>query len=254
MQRHFALAACLMLVVSTVLSCDASRPPSAAAVRNGSPRIHVPHRDLEIGTVPLGPKDIEFEVYNHGDANLQLNGLETTCGCTQVDVADSIVPPGKRTVLTARISPRQPEQRSARITVYSNDPAQPKTHVSLSWAAVGPVSVEPLNLDFGSVRPSETAVRRLKLVYELDDGNARCEMNQLVCRPAELLKARRISEALVDRQWIEEWEITLNAGEGQLRSQGELVCQFDGCLQQEIAVTVVWESAGYIELGCVDIG
>jgi hypothetical protein len=75
----------------------------------------------------------EFSVENGGTADLLIEGVSTTCGCTAAVTGDKQVAPGGSTHLTVTLETREARGRLVRrVLVRSNDPKTPVVEVTVS--------------------------------------------------------------------------------------------------------------------------
>jgi hypothetical protein len=81
----------------------------------------------------------EFALRNFGDAELVIEDISTTCGCTAALTADSKVPPGGSTQLRVALETRSYTGKVERqVLVKSNDPKTPILTVRVSATVEGP--------------------------------------------------------------------------------------------------------------------
>ncbi len=249
MRRSVLLCLRSGLLLSALIGCSRESAPiqEAAAVTDtppvGSPRIHVPEARRSLGKVPLGPQTIEMVIRNEGDGDLQLVGLESSCSCAKVVLRAETVLPGESTILEVRISPRQPEESSAKVVLHSNDPDQPRIELFLEWTAIGSFTLQPQMVDFGIVRPGETATQEVCIVHDLSGaGGDLCDVTNIVCQPRQILIARKLEEETTDTEMIERYALELQTdGETDgTAQQGGVRFEFNGCVQAESFVPVTW--------------
>jgi hypothetical protein len=135
----------------------------SAAAGDGRPRLVLPERSFDFGTVDRGAR-IEhlFLVTNRGDAPLHIENVKSTCGCTVAVLSSRDVPPGGEgrvtvTLDTARLSGRT----SKVVTLYTNDPDAPATGLGLGGQVVTDVVAVPSPLYLGKIRRGEPATREV---------------------------------------------------------------------------------------------
>jgi hypothetical protein len=133
-RRRVALVALLALVVAPLRAED---KPAAA------PRIRVEPEAFDFGKARQGKtlrKD--FTIRNFGDAELVIEGVSTTCGCTAALAAQDHVPPGGHTVLRVTFDTRKYTGKVEReVLVRSNDSQAALVRVRVS-ATVEPDATE----------------------------------------------------------------------------------------------------------------
>ena len=132
MRRRLAAVA-----VAVFLAVPLGADETAAA----APRIRVEPEGFDFGKAQPGKtlrKD--FTIRNFGDAELVIEGVSTTCGCTAALSAQSRVEPGGRTALRVTFETRSYSGKVERqVLVRSNDPKAPLVQVRVS-ATVEPVT------------------------------------------------------------------------------------------------------------------
>jgi hypothetical protein len=72
-----------------------------------------------------------FTVTNTGKSELQIQQIQSTCGCVNYSVSKSTLAPGEKAVLELNYSPRALQQQNEVVTVYSNDLKTPGTKITL---------------------------------------------------------------------------------------------------------------------------
>jgi hypothetical protein len=103
----------------------------------GQPQIVVTENNLELGNVVNGEVVTrEVRLQNMGQADLVIEGVSTSCGCTQATVEPMIIPPGGRGTISIRFDsgahgPELTGPLIRQIFIASNDPQQPELVVEL---------------------------------------------------------------------------------------------------------------------------
>lgn len=97
------------------------------------PRLDLPSASHDFGRVPKRPDVAHvFAVQNAGSADLVVENLVTSCGCTTAELSSSVIPPGQRADLTVTFDPdfHPTEGEVVRLVWFAtNDPAQPWVEV-----------------------------------------------------------------------------------------------------------------------------
>ncbi|MEK6675172.1 MAG: DUF1573 domain-containing protein [Planctomycetota bacterium] len=130
--RRMAWAAAGSVVLGATLVAQVPPTPQAGGSTSANqPRMVIPERMKELGTVAAGEKiTVEWEVKNEGSGDLIIDRAIPSCGCTIMQLADSdkIVKPGGKIVLKAEFdsSGRKGDQAKF-VTLHSNDPLDSKT-------------------------------------------------------------------------------------------------------------------------------
>jgi hypothetical protein len=99
-----------------------------------APAIRVDPDGFDFGrALPGKTLSKEFALRNFGDAELVIEGVSTTCGCTAAIMADTKVPPGGSTQLRVTFETRNYIGKVERqVLVRSNDPKTPVLTLKLS--------------------------------------------------------------------------------------------------------------------------
>jgi len=99
-----------------------------------APRIRVEPEGFDFGkSLPGKTLRKEFTLRNFGEAELVIEGVSTTCGCTAAITAETRVPPGGSTQLRVTLETRSYTGRVERqVLVRSNDPETPLLGVKVS--------------------------------------------------------------------------------------------------------------------------
>ena len=127
--------AALAVAAFVAVAAGADEKPAAA------PRIRIEPESFDFGTAQPGKtlrKD--FTIRNFGDAELVIENVSTTCGCTAALSTQSRVAPGGRTGLRVTFDTRSYSGKVERqVLVRSNDPKTPLVQVRVS-ATVEPAT------------------------------------------------------------------------------------------------------------------
>ena len=132
-RRLAALAAAAALLTA---AAGAEEKPAAAA------RIRVEPESFDFGkALPGKTLRKEFTIHNFGDAELVIESVSTTCGCTAALAADRHVKPGGSTSLRVTLETRTFSGKVERqVLVRSNDPKTPLLQVRVSATVAAPAA------------------------------------------------------------------------------------------------------------------
>lgn len=124
-----------------------------------APRIRVEPEAFDFGkTLPEKTLRKEFTLRNFGEAELVIEGVSTTCGCTAAITAKTRLAPGDSTQLSVTLETRSYSGKLERqVLVRSNDPKTPLLSVRVS-ATVASSSSTPSSCAIGSVTKRLVAV------------------------------------------------------------------------------------------------
>lgn len=124
---------CVFLLPGHLSVAMAQLPPVPRRSKPDSgdqPRLFVAQRSIDLGPVVEGEKvPISWRLENHGQTDLKIERTTAGCGCTVLksEEARRIIPPGGSLELRAEFdSTRRRGRQIKTVTVYSNDPAEPK--------------------------------------------------------------------------------------------------------------------------------
>lgn len=120
-QSDIYLLLILPVVFCVVVSCG-NRPP----------HLEVPQDVIDIGEVynaEAEPTEFDVEIKNSGDQPLVIDNIDTSCGCTTVEVPDGPIGGGRKAVLhvTFDASRFYPGVMTREIRIFSNSEDSPHT-------------------------------------------------------------------------------------------------------------------------------
>ncbi len=120
-------------------------PPQAARAEDkqaAAPRIRVEPEAFDFGkALPDKTLRKEFTIKNFGDAELVIEGVTTTCGCTAAISAKTRLEAGGSTQLTVTLETRSYSGKLERqVLVRSNDPKTPLLTVRVSATVEKPAA------------------------------------------------------------------------------------------------------------------
>ncbi len=130
---------------------DAGLPP----IDGNEPRFTITG-DLEQHAGKVYTKDtieFAFEFKNTGQTDLEVRRISTSCGCTAVrGIAGNVYPPGTGDVMRVRYTPRGPGDARKFVQVFTNDPVQSVTRLTIGAEMVPIATVEPRLQQLGDLR------------------------------------------------------------------------------------------------------
>jgi len=113
-----------------------------AACSRGAPDIEVETTRHDFGDIQQGTvATLDIPVRNTGTADLRIEAVVTSCGCTTATLHPQVIPPGGEGTLSVRYdSGLHPDKGMIRREVYiaSNDPDEPEVTVVLTANVVVP--------------------------------------------------------------------------------------------------------------------
>lgn len=97
-----------------------------------APVVKFDHHEFNFGSIPgKDPVDHSFKLINEGKSDLLIRKVTASCGCTAVQPAKTLIPPGDTALIKVQFNPagREGNQKKA-VTVITNDPKRSK---SILW-------------------------------------------------------------------------------------------------------------------------
>ena len=103
--------------------------PRTAPANTPLPRLELPSASHDFGRV-YSSWDVThiFAVQNTGTADLKIDNLVTSCGCTTAELSSDVIPPGQRADLTVTFDANyhQTSVETTRLVWFAtDDPTQP---------------------------------------------------------------------------------------------------------------------------------
>jgi len=146
---------------------------AAGAGADVGPRLAIDQPVFDFGTVERGTRvDHTFGLVNRGDAELRIEHVKSSCGCTVAVLSDRVVPPGGEARVAVDLDTGRLAGRTTKtITVYTNDPAAAVVGLSLAGQVTADLVVTPTPLYLGRIHRGEP-VRREVLVTPGREGAA----------------------------------------------------------------------------------
>lgn len=142
-----ALALSLFCFISTLFNLQVY----AQSANSSSIKIDKPSFDF--GKVSQGTKvKHDFVVRNMGNAELKIDKLVSSCGCTASHASSNTIAPGAESkILVEFDSSGFSGEKVKTVQLYSNDPQRPIETLTLSGTIEPDVQVEPANIFFKEV-------------------------------------------------------------------------------------------------------
>jgi hypothetical protein len=197
--------------------------PAAAAAPVEPPKlpklvVAEPIRDL--GRVRRGERlEVVYALENAGEAPLEIRSAQPSCGCTVASFDDTIEP-GAKGELRAHIDTANLEGALAKgITVISNDPAQPRTVLTMKFEVLADVRVTPSFARLLQVQSMPPATAKVHLWATegppLELGAVETPERWIVARARRAEPAERREEG-PEAQWLVEVSLAPEAPLGPL--------------------------------------
>lgn len=142
----------------------------AQSMLSAGPVIRVDSRTFDFGQVQQSNHySHKFTISNGGTAPLAITKIDVSCGCTAAIASDSLLAPGQSTTLEITFSSKDFEgEQSKGVTVFTNDPAEPRLDLLIKADVKPFVRVSDRVLDFTVVQRGDN--RTLTATLEADAG------------------------------------------------------------------------------------
>lgn len=125
----------------------------AGGLRVAGPVVRLDPAAIDFGVLSQGAiRKIEVALYNDGSAPLEIQKVDSDCGCTVPKLADSLLSPGERTVMNVTLSTRTFSGKIVKhVFLQTNDPASPRAALTLTATVRVPLTCRPTAIDFGAL-------------------------------------------------------------------------------------------------------
>lgn len=177
MRRLFTLAIFLQLLLTPVAAGQLPPVPGETGEgREPGPRLYVPQRSFDMGTVTEGDTRVaQWVLENRGDVDLIIERTTADCGCTVVKLSDQdkVIPPGGSLELEAEFqSQGRHGAQTKHVIVHSNDPAEPKSSLVFTASVKALYTMTPSKLiNLRSIRRGESVTKTLEILPTADYGS-----------------------------------------------------------------------------------
>lgn len=119
-----ALAGCQPGQQSASMS---TAPNQSQNLQPVQPNIFFESTEHNFGQIPARSENqCFFEFSNIGDADLVIENIKSTCGCTVAQPSQTVIKPGQSSEISAVYKAGLSGTAQKRITLYTNDPDNPK--------------------------------------------------------------------------------------------------------------------------------
>jgi hypothetical protein len=152
-------------VAISLLSVSCTRDGSSAEPRQ-PPRLAFTETTHALGHVKAGRQvTYAYTFRNAGGLDLSIDNVRAACSCTAAVPPKRAIPPGGDGTIDVTFDTTREHGHVARtITVYSNDPAQPVTTLTLVADIDAVLAADPPQLYIGHVHRGEPASNSVRLV------------------------------------------------------------------------------------------
>jgi hypothetical protein len=136
-----------LLLISVVSFCTAvwAQDNTAAKSDSGSPVLVVLNPTVDLGDVPPKSKHkLAYQFKNTGDAELVVDHIQSTCGCTVPALKKKKIAPGETGEIDVTFTAAtRAGMMTKHLYIYSNDPANPRAPLEIKANTVFKVKVTP---------------------------------------------------------------------------------------------------------------
>jgi hypothetical protein len=209
------------------------------------PIISLSAQEYNFGTVAQGAKVVhEFEIKNTGAADLVIQRLSPSCGCTATQLTNSVVRPGasEKVRVTFDTSGFLGDKTKT-VLIASNDSESPEKVFTLKGRVITGFSVEPSRVDFGAISPSSSlSSRQREVTFSVAEGT------ELKITKISSLSNHLIASPVVTQEHkaIVKVEILPTAPKGEFRDR--LIFELDGGKRAAVNVPVNASIQGDLQL------
>lgn len=150
--RFLIIALFSISMIIAQISEEQVSQPSDTKPENPRPRIICPEQRFDFGYAPEGFYLVHnFIIRNDGNADLKIERVRTTCGCTSAPLKKMELKPGEETILTVIFNNSHYKSSASKGTIISsNDPIDPTIRVTFNaeMNLLGfPFKVSPFGLE-----------------------------------------------------------------------------------------------------------
>lgn len=155
--RYMVSITLLALALSPVAAPGAESAAQEEAV--AGPAMVVEKTEVDFGEVVRGNDQThDFVLRNEGSEPLEIDRVDSSCGCTVADF-DRVIPPGESGKVSAVLETLKLNgEGTTDLTVYTNDPEQPVLGLKLHFDVVSRIAADPGYARWLTVRGEEEGV------------------------------------------------------------------------------------------------
>lgn len=136
------------------------------------PAIRFDYREIDFGKMPqMVKRDTVFTFTNLGDEPLHILDVRTSCGCTAALASEPIIQPGKKGTVDVTFDSKQFRGKVHKsVTVYSNDPGEPKASLKITADVEATINYSPTSFRLGTVKKGEKVTESVRIAAKKDKG------------------------------------------------------------------------------------
>ena len=234
-----------IILILILLICDPAKgqlpppPDQTQPPTEKQPRLHVLQRVQDLGKVLEGNIiELTWPIENHGEANLVIEHIKSTCGCTLIKMEDDekIIPPGGSVNIRAEFNSQGRRGKQLKsVIVYSNDPAERELTLRFQAQVYFLYNIRPGGLvNFGALQRGQTAKKTIDIMPA--KSNQFVDINEIIPLEEGLFhfESKLLKQNSLSGQRIY-MTVAENAPMGRLRSFINLRFTVDGtALQRDV--------------------
>lgn len=142
------------------VSSTAASPPRPKLVCP-EPVYRFTEKDLESGSIRHA-----FRLRNEGGVSVEIQEIESHCGCTDIDLSYRVIPPGAESSLSVTLNLRGREGGVERVLrVHSTDPDHPVLDLRFEGAIAPEAEVLPMALMLGTLPEGGSITQSVDVVF-----------------------------------------------------------------------------------------
>jgi hypothetical protein len=208
-----------LLLISMPLNAQGQGSSAKVAVAS------IVEREFNFGNIPQGSKVThEFEIENRGGADLIIERLTPSCGCTATTVTAPVVKPATTEKIRVEFdSSGFSGAKVKTVEVLTNDRENRKVLLTLKGSVVPGFSAQPSRIEFGALSPSaggDERIKRLKIEIIDKSREVECRVRSF----SKFLLARSVQEVSSSEPTFEV-EILPDAPKGEFRERVLVECK-----------------------------
>jgi hypothetical protein len=123
------------------------------------------------------PVSVMLRFKNAGNAPLEIQKVNTSCGCTTTKLEKMVYEPGESGEIEVIYRPKGPGASTAKmVTIQCNDPTSPVAKFTIRGTLIEPAVLEPERLQLGQIRTGDSA----EAVFTLTSPDVNIEVIEII--------------------------------------------------------------------------
>jgi hypothetical protein len=195
LQRALSTA---VLAVALGTLADACAQPSTPPPAVQAPKIAFEGTEYDFGAVDRATRITRrFSFRNTGGLGLKLDNVRASCGCAATASTAVAIPPGASGAVEVTCDTADtfgPQNKT--VTVYSNDPTQPVSRLTLSGRVRAEAAADPPRVYVGHLGRGQTALNEVRILGEVAAGRVETNGKSVEATLGDTPKGRRLRIAI----------------------------------------------------------